>query len=80
MKNKDTVAIKGHTQVYFIRSSKKELKQVRISNKWFHGILDCKLCNILWDRNVNVSKNMLDISFSVWNGEGRPQIFLRESP
>ncbi|CEP18502.1 hypothetical protein [Parasitella parasitica] len=38
----------------------KELKPIKLSDqKYFQGILDCKLCHILWD-----------ISLSVWEGKG----------
>ena len=46
--------------------------------KYFQGILDCKLCHIFWDRDINASRNMLDISLSVWKGKGRPLVFKRE--
>ena len=32
---------------------------------------------MIWNRDVNVSKNILDISFSVWRGEARPK-YLQE--
>jgi hypothetical protein len=47
--------------------------------KYFQGILDCKLFHIiLWDRDIDASKNMLNISLSVWEGKGKPLGFKRE--
>ena len=46
--------------------------------KYFPGILDCKLFHILWDRDIDASKNMLNISLSVWKGKGKPLVFKRE--
>lgn len=43
----------------------------------FFGIQDCKTCGILWDRDVNAAKNMTAIAMSIWNGQGRPDIFKR---
>ncbi|KAL4213950.1 hypothetical protein AB4K20DRAFT_1761418, partial [Rhizopus microsporus] len=57
----------------------KRLEQKNLSNgKKSHSILDCKICNILWNRNINASKNMLDISLAIWRGEGWPWAFIRE--
>ncbi|RCH93528.1 hypothetical protein CU097_009585 [Rhizopus azygosporus] len=109
MKNKDTVAIRGHVSgvtgilqkellqrsrqyknvlvgINEFRTSKvcnnckqKGLEQKKLSNgKKSHSILDCKICNILWNRDTNASKNMLDISWAIWRGEGRPSVFIRE--
>lgn len=44
----------------------------------FFGIQDCKTCGILWDRDVNATKNMAAIAMSIWNGQGRPNIFKRQ--
>jgi hypothetical protein len=43
--------------------------------RWYRGILDCKSCSILWNRDVCASKNMMDISSSIWRKEGRPSEF-----
>lgn len=42
-----------------------------------YGVLECKTCFTLWNRDVNASKNMMSISLSVWNGDGRPSVFTR---
>ncbi|KAI9268591.1 hypothetical protein EDC94DRAFT_646196 [Helicostylum pulchrum] len=42
------------------------------------GILECeKTCHLLWQRDVNATKNMLDIANSTWEGQGRPNPFNR---
>jgi hypothetical protein len=43
-----------------------------------NSTLDCKTCGILWQRVINASKNMLDISNTIWNNNGRPAVFRRE--
>ncbi|KAI8984068.1 hypothetical protein BDF20DRAFT_363565 [Mycotypha africana] len=35
----------------------------------------CKHCHILWQRDINASKNMMTIAASVWAGHGRPSQF-----
>ncbi|KAG2208314.1 hypothetical protein INT47_006170, partial [Mucor saturninus] len=40
-----------------------------------HQILICKRCNIFWNRDVMAAKNMLAISQSIWDGQGRPTVF-----
>ncbi|KAL1931547.1 hypothetical protein VTP01DRAFT_9690 [Rhizomucor pusillus] len=42
-----------------------------------HGILDCQNCGMLWNRDVNASKNMYYIASRVWLGLGRPEPFVR---
>ena len=42
-----------------------------------HGILSCKNCSMLWQRDVNASKNMFRIAVSIWQGNGRPTEFAR---
>ncbi|KAG2197190.1 hypothetical protein INT46_003352 [Mucor plumbeus] len=41
------------------------------------GVLDCKTCKTLWQRDVNASKNMMSIAPSIWNRDGRPTAFKR---
>lgn len=43
------------------------------------SVLVCKTCNTLWQRDINAAKNMMSISLSVWNGQGRPQIFRKSN-
>lgn len=52
--------------------SNEKMKQVKISNgKSTNSILECKKpCNILWQRDINTTKNMLDISNSIWQDKG----------
>ena len=50
-----------------------------------HSILECEThCKILWQRDVNASKNRLGISNSIWYGLGygleRPPVFNRSKP
>ncbi|CEI96835.1 hypothetical protein RMCBS344292_10985 [Rhizopus microsporus] len=55
---------------------KKDLEKVKLENGIeFFGILVCKNCGILWNRDINASKNMAYIAASIWNGDGRPSIF-----
>lgn len=54
------------------------MKDIKLSNgDEFFGVQDCKNCGILWDRDVNASKNMAIVAFSIWNGSGRPPIYTR---
>jgi transposase-like protein len=39
------------------------------------SILVCKTCKILWQRDINASKNMMSISLAIWKGKGRPSAF-----
>jgi transposase len=42
-----------------------------------HGIVVCKNCQILWQRDINAGKNMYDIAEAIWNGGQRPSQFAR---
>ncbi|KAG2193015.1 hypothetical protein INT46_009817, partial [Mucor plumbeus] len=42
-----------------------------------YGVLVCKTCKTLWQRDVNASKNMMSIASSIWNRDGRPTAFKR---
>jgi transposase len=42
-----------------------------------NGILVCKNCNLLWQRDINAGNNMLDIAKFIWAGNGRPNQFTR---
>jgi transposase len=55
----------------------RNLEKVADSNgKKLHAVLRCLTCNTLtWNRDVMASKNMWDISWSIWRGEGRPEEF-----
>jgi hypothetical protein len=45
------------------RCKEMNLKPTKLPNgNYTKSILDCKNCHILWNRDVNASKNMLDIS------------------
>ncbi|CEG65764.1 hypothetical protein RMATCC62417_02477 [Rhizopus microsporus] len=41
------------------------------------GVNDVKSNNTLWQRDVNVAKNMMKISFVIWKGLGRPEAYSR---
>lgn len=43
------------------------------------GVLGCKNCQTLWQRDVNAAKNMQLISSYIWNGLDRPIMFCRRS-
>jgi hypothetical protein len=59
---------------------KRELeKWVAADGREFHGILGCKNCHMLWNRDVNAAKNMYWIAESIWAGHGRPACFQRPS-
>jgi hypothetical protein len=59
---------------------KRELKKwVAADGREFHGILGCKNCHMLWNRDVNAAKNMYWIAESIWAGHGRPACFQRPS-
>lgn len=42
-----------------------------------HGIVVCKNCQILWQRDINAGKNMYHIAEAIWNGGQRPSQFAR---
>ncbi|RCI03740.1 hypothetical protein CU098_001372, partial [Rhizopus stolonifer] len=50
-----------------------------IEKRKIHQVLVCKNCNIFWNRDVMASKNMFTIAQSIWNGQGRPTMFNRQS-
>ena len=56
-----------------------KMKPPKLSNGVkVNGILECgKPCHLLWQRDVNATKNMLDIANSIWEGQGRPNPFNR---
>ncbi|KAI8984506.1 hypothetical protein BDF20DRAFT_860332, partial [Mycotypha africana] len=39
------------------------------------GVLHCKQCLKLWQRDVNAAINMMTISRAVWYGAGGPDVF-----
>ncbi|KAI7902109.1 uncharacterized protein BX663DRAFT_511783 [Cokeromyces recurvatus] len=43
-----------------------------------HSIQACQSCEIMWQRDVNASKNIFKISRQVIGGHGRPREFTRE--
>ncbi|KAI7902050.1 uncharacterized protein BX663DRAFT_511594, partial [Cokeromyces recurvatus] len=43
-----------------------------------HSIQACQSCGIMWQRDVNVSKNIFKISRQVIGGHRRPRKFTRE--
>ncbi|KAI9477838.1 MAG: hypothetical protein EXX96DRAFT_618766 [Benjaminiella poitrasii] len=43
-----------------------------------HGVLVCKTCNTLWQRDINASNNMMPIALSIWKGNSRPQAYSRK--
>ncbi|KAI9256392.1 hypothetical protein EDC94DRAFT_616305, partial [Helicostylum pulchrum] len=47
-----------------------KMKPPKLSNGMkVNGILECgKPCHLLWQRDVNATKNMLDIANSIWEG------------
>ncbi|GAA5803769.1 hypothetical protein HPULCUR_009253 [Helicostylum pulchrum] len=56
-----------------LEEKNRKWKPVKVS-----GILECeKTCHLLWQRDVNATKNMLDIANSIWEGQGRPNPFNR---
>ncbi|GAA5812069.1 hypothetical protein MFLAVUS_005518 [Mucor flavus] len=44
-----------------------------------HQVFNCNHCNIFWNRDVLVAKNMFTIASSIWSGSGRPIVFQRQS-
>lgn len=48
-----------------------------ITSKSFKGVgvVSCKECHKLWQRDSNAANNMMTISKSIWSGEGRPLVF-----
>jgi transposase len=46
--------------------------------KRLHQVLKCKTCNIYWNRDTMASKNMFLIAQSIWNGQGRPNVFKKQ--
>ncbi|KAG2202266.1 hypothetical protein INT46_009992, partial [Mucor plumbeus] len=41
------------------------------------GVLVCKTCKTLWQRDVNTFKNIMSIASSIWNQDGSPTAFKR---
>ena len=39
-----------------------------VSHTRGQGVLECKTCSTLWQRDVNAAKNMLSIGVDVWMG------------
>ncbi|KAI8979447.1 hypothetical protein BDF20DRAFT_869562, partial [Mycotypha africana] len=39
------------------------------------GVLHCKQCLKLWQRDINAAINRMAISPAVWYGAGRPDVF-----
>lgn len=39
------------------------------------GVVDCKKCRKLWQRDINAAINMMTISKEVWSGQGRRDVF-----
>ncbi|KAG2191036.1 hypothetical protein INT47_006012 [Mucor saturninus] len=48
-------------------------------NRSIHQIFFCKKCNIRWNRDVMATKNIYTIATSIWRGDGRPDVFKRQS-
>ncbi|KAG2194004.1 hypothetical protein INT47_005006, partial [Mucor saturninus] len=48
-------------------------------NRSIHQIFSCKKCNIRWNRDIMATKNMYTIATSIWRGDGRPDVFKRQS-
>ncbi|KAI7897737.1 uncharacterized protein BX663DRAFT_527377, partial [Cokeromyces recurvatus] len=42
------------------------------------SVQTCQSCGIMWQRDVNTSKNIFKISIQVIGGHGRPREFTRE--
>ncbi|KAG2200602.1 hypothetical protein INT47_007346 [Mucor saturninus] len=65
----------------YINTFDNDLKNMRCGtdekSSHIHQILICKRCNIFWNRDVMAAKNMLAISQSIWDGQGRPTVFKR---
>lgn len=48
--------------------TKKNQEYLKLANGTrFYGILGCKNCSIMWNRDINASKNMPDISSAIWD-------------
>jgi len=43
-----------------------------------HGLLKCKTCNTIWNRDANSSRNQRDIAIALINGEARPKYLQRK--
>ncbi|KAI8879425.1 hypothetical protein K501DRAFT_193629 [Backusella circina FSU 941] len=43
------------------------------------GVLQCKNCKIIWNRNTNAAKNMRTITHSIWQKQGRSTIYKPQS-
>ncbi|KAI9486000.1 MAG: hypothetical protein EXX96DRAFT_625986 [Benjaminiella poitrasii] len=62
----------------FYGCKRDDMSKVKISDECtVYGTKDCKTCIVLWQRDVNAPKNMLDIAASIWNGCGRPESFVK---
>lgn len=62
-----------------MRKGEEKTKPLKLSNGIkINGILECQnTCLLLWQRDVNATKNMLDIANSIWEGQDRPNPFNR---
>jgi len=53
------------------------VKKGKTHSQFIHGLLKCKTCNRVWNRDVNSSRNQRDITRHIINGETRPSFLQR---
>ncbi|GAA5800541.1 hypothetical protein HPULCUR_005976 [Helicostylum pulchrum] len=61
-------------QTYNMCKGEEKMKPLKLLNGIkVNGILECgEPCHLLWQRDVNATKNMLDIADTIREGQGRP--------
>ncbi|KAI7889968.1 uncharacterized protein EV154DRAFT_482682 [Mucor mucedo] len=57
----------------------KNLESLKSGGHKIYQILNCNNCIIFWNRDVLASRNMFTIVTSIWNGNGSPSVFQRQS-
>ncbi|KAI9245707.1 hypothetical protein EDC94DRAFT_590364, partial [Helicostylum pulchrum] len=82
MKQKDAVRMKKRNRILLQLSistssellCEEKMKPLKLLNGIkVNGILECgEPCHLLWQRDVNATKNMLDIADTIREGQGRP--------
>ncbi len=65
----------GRCEKFMIR---KNPKPYRSGNILVHGLLKCKICGSVWNRDVNSATNIYKIAKSAINGLDRPKYLCRE--
>ena len=71
-KSEDGILEKFMKRTYKTKSGKER------TSPPIHGLLKCKTCNTIWNRDANSSRNQRDIAIAMINGHGRPSYLERK--